>query len=130
MDRAVRCSGNNIFFGQRLQAICHGLQDAVISHPIRAVAVLYSAQPFTLQNRGQRKQNRKDEKDGKDGQQNRNGRLDCGWRVAQEPVLERDKNLVQHYFVTAVCCFLVSACAFSSARLASTSAASVGWIAM
>ncbi len=75
MNRVVSRSGNNVFLGQRLHGIRQGLQDAVKSHPVGAVAVLNSAQALAFQNRGQRKQDGEDEQDGNNGQQNRDAGL-------------------------------------------------------
>jgi hypothetical protein len=46
----VGCAGYDVLFGHRLEAVCDWLQNPEWADPVRAIAILYSAEPLALEN--------------------------------------------------------------------------------
>ncbi len=65
MHRRVGAQGNNVFLGERLDAVGNRLQNAEGTDAIGAQPILHAAQSLALQQHGDRKQRRKHADDGR-----------------------------------------------------------------
>ena len=65
MHRRIRAQRNDVFLGQRFDAVGNRLQKTVGPYAVGAKPILHAAQPLALQPHGDRKQRRKDTDDGR-----------------------------------------------------------------
>ena len=155
MHRVVRGDWDDVFLGERLDAVGDGLQEAAGADAVWPVAVLDAAQALALEPGGECEQRSEDDNDGRNRQDGRAERMNGGGEIAQQPVCGKDEDLIELLRqgnevghrgppVSGCACVvamsfaseadLASAAAFalascrarSAARRASTAAASVG----
>ncbi len=87
-------AGNDVFFGQRLDAVGNRLEKACRADTIGAVTILHSAQAFAFQNGRDGEQEGEYDHNGNDRQNDiRNGLEPCR-QIADEAMLHNDKNLI------------------------------------
>ena len=91
----VRAERNNVFLGERLDAVGDRLEKAERAHAVRANPVLDAAQAFALEDRGEREEAGKDADDGDDAEQHARSRLQRGGQKADEPIAQEDEDLVE-----------------------------------
>jgi hypothetical protein len=51
MNDMVCCGRHEVFLGERLEAVSQRLEDAIGSHPVGSVTILYAAEAFPLEKR-------------------------------------------------------------------------------
>src|SRR5882672_2953060 len=94
MNYFVRGARNNVLFGHCLKSVRDWLKNAEGADPIRAVAILYSTETFSLENGCKREKRGKNEYDHGDGNQGRDEWLPLKWRQVDQQLLQIDKDLV------------------------------------
>src|ERR1700730_3135964 len=90
-------AGDDVFLGQRLQTVCQRLKQPIWSNTIWAITVLEATQPLTFKDRRHREQRGKHDDNRHDGKYRRKDRLRLNRQMGHEPVVQRDKDLVQRF---------------------------------
>ena len=95
MHHRIGAQGDDVFFGQRLDAVGNGLEKSEGTNAVGTEAVLNAGQSLALEDRGQGKERRKKADDGRHAEQHSCRRLPRSRQKADQPVLEQNENLVQ-----------------------------------
>jgi hypothetical protein len=66
MHRRIGAQGNNVFLGERLDAVGDRLQNAEAANAVGAEAILNAAEPLALEDRGEREERGEEADDGDD----------------------------------------------------------------
>ena len=88
-------AGNDVFLGQRFQAVGEGLQEAEGADAVGSVAVLDAAQSLALKQVVMAKSDGKTTRMGTTERMRRTTGWSGGRHMAQHPVLEHDEDLIE-----------------------------------
>ena len=95
MHDCIGAEGNNVFLGERLDAVGDRLKKAVGAHAIGAEAVLDAAQALALEDCGEREEAGKDADDGDDAEHHARRGPQRGGQKSHQPIAQEDEDLVE-----------------------------------
>ena len=95
MHGSIGARGDDVFLGQRLDAVGNRLKKAERADAVRPQPILDAGQSLALEDCGQREERRKEADDGRHAEQHAGRRLPRRGKKTDQPVPEQNEDLIQ-----------------------------------